>query len=74
MPSLGNLPDSGIEPTSPVSPALEADFLPAEPLGKPKRQMRYQGKMFAVYVTVEEVISFLLTVFSNRLEGEYPSR
>ena len=28
------LPDSGIEPASPVSPALQADSLPATPLGK----------------------------------------
>ena len=35
FPSLGDLPDPGIEPTSPVSPVLQADSLPAEPLGKP---------------------------------------
>jgi len=29
----GNLPDPGIEPRS---PALQVDFLPAEPQGKPK--------------------------------------
>ena len=34
-PPPGNLPDPGIEPTSPVSPALQADFLPTEPPGKP---------------------------------------
>ena len=34
-PSPGDLPDAGTEPTSPVSPALQADSLPAEPLGKP---------------------------------------
>ena len=31
----GDLPNPGIEPTSPVSPALQADSLPAEPSGKP---------------------------------------
>ena len=37
LPSLppGNLPNPGIKPTSPVSPALQADSLPAEPSGKP---------------------------------------
>jgi len=30
-----DLLDRGIKPMSPVSPALQADFLPAEPLGKP---------------------------------------
>ena len=34
-PPPGNFPDPGIEPTSPVSPALQADFLPTEPPGKP---------------------------------------
>ena len=33
FPSPGDLPDPGIEP---VSPALQADSLPSEPLGKPK--------------------------------------
>ena len=35
FPSPGKLPDPGIEPASPVSPALQADSLPIEPLGKP---------------------------------------
>ena len=30
-----NLPDPGIEPTSPASPALQADSLPTERPGKP---------------------------------------
>ena len=33
----GSLPDSGIEPMSPVSPAFQADSLPAEPSGKGKK-------------------------------------
>jgi len=35
-PPPGDLPDPGIKPMSPVSPALQADSLPAEPSGKPK--------------------------------------
>ena len=31
----GDLPNPGAEPTSPVSPALQADSLPTEPPGKP---------------------------------------
>ena len=31
---LGNLPRPGIEPESPMSPALQADSLPIEPLRK----------------------------------------
>ena len=34
FPSPGDLPDPGIEPKSPVSPALQADSFPAELLGK----------------------------------------
>ena len=38
FPSPGHLPDSGIEPTSLVSPALQAD-LPAETSGKPHQKL-----------------------------------
>ena len=31
----GDLPHPGIEPASPVSPALQVDSLPGEPMGKP---------------------------------------
>ena len=34
FPPPGNLPDPGIEPTSPVSPTLQANSLPTEPSGK----------------------------------------
>ena len=36
FPPLGDLPNLGIEPVFPVSPALQVDSLPAEPYGKPK--------------------------------------
>ena len=35
FPLPGDLPHSGMEPGSPVSPALQADSLPSEPPGKP---------------------------------------
>ena len=34
FPPPGDLPDPGIEPASPTSPALQADSLPLEPSGK----------------------------------------
>ena len=34
MPSIRDLPDSGIEPMSFMSPALKADSLPSQPPGK----------------------------------------
>ena len=35
FPLPGDLPDPRIKPTSPLSPALQADSLPKEPSGKP---------------------------------------
>jgi len=35
----GHRPDSGIKPKSPVSPVLQVDSLPAEPSGKPLKQL-----------------------------------
>ena len=35
LPTPGALPDPGIKPTSLVSPALQTDSLPTEPLEKP---------------------------------------
>ena len=34
-PPSGDLPNPGVEPTSPVSPALQVDSLPSEPPEKP---------------------------------------
>ena len=39
FPSAGDLPNLGIEPRSPV---LQADSLPAEPLGKPINKIKNQ--------------------------------
>ena len=35
LPPPGDLPNPGMEPTSPVSPAWQVDSLPAEPLWSP---------------------------------------
>ena len=42
----GDLPDPEIEPTSPASPALQADSLPTEPLGKPQDEQRREKLFF----------------------------
>ena len=39
-----DLPDPGIEPASPVSPALQVDSLLAEPLGKHQRPRLTLGR------------------------------
>ena len=38
FPLPGDLPDPGIEPASPVSPALQVDSLPAKSLGQPLKK------------------------------------
>ena len=41
-----DLPDPGIEPLSPVSPALQANSLPAEPSGKPNQASTAKQRLF----------------------------
>ena len=38
FPTPGDLPDPVVEPASLMSPELQADSLPSEPLGKPQNQ------------------------------------
>ena len=44
FPPPGDILDPGIEASSPVSPALQVDSLPAEPSGKPKQLLQIQGQ------------------------------
>ena len=39
FPPPGHLPDPGIEPVSPASPASQVDSSTTEPLGKPLREL-----------------------------------
>ena len=41
FPSLGDLPNPEIKPTSPVSPALAGGFFTTEPPGKPTQQQDF---------------------------------
>ena len=41
FPPPGDLPDAGIKPKSPVSPALVGVFFTSEPHGKPKNNISY---------------------------------
>ena len=73
FPSLGDLPDPGIEPRSPT---LQADALPSEPPGKPKMIIRnyvndcfcnvpkHHGHWWAliICVTSEDIIYFFLGI------------
>ena len=67
FPSPGDLPDPRIEPTSPLSPALQADSLPAEPLGKTLRA-RNRSKLplclaglWDIFCTLAELENLLLS-------------
>ena len=51
FPSPGDLPNPGIEPTSPVSPVLQADSLPTEPPGKPGDARKVCGERGASLMT-----------------------
>ena len=57
FPSLGNLPDPGMEPTSLVSPALAGGFFTTEPPGKPEILIT------AVYYS--DILLLLLSRFSR---------
>ena len=56
--SPGVLPDPGIELTSPASPALQADSLPLEPLGK------------SYYFLIKHIqaVKFMLFFFNSKEE------
>ena len=55
FPSPGDLPDPGIEPWS---PALQADSLPSEPLGKPR------GLMVEIFTSHFFLSEFVVSAFS----------
>ena len=55
FPSPGDLPDPGIESKSPVSPALQADSVPTEPLGKPKLISPNQRSIYSTYTALDSV-------------------
>ena len=50
----GDLPDPGIEPSSLVSPALQADSLPAEPSGSGMHKSKEEIISFATNINITE--------------------
>ena len=59
-PSPGDLPDPGIEPVSPVSPALAGGFFTSVPPGKlPSRDTRYS------LVVIQNVYKVCITLYSK---------
>ena len=52
FPSPGHLPNPGIEPVSPVAPALQADSLPLEPPGREfKEKVNVRLYLFATKIS-----------------------
>ena len=45
FPSPGDLPDPGIKPMPPVSPAFAGKFFTSEPPGKPLKRMELSSKV-----------------------------
>ena len=54
FPSLGDLPDPGIEPKSPMSPALAGGFFTTKPPGKPWNVALAAMKTFNLTVRVHQ--------------------
>ena len=58
FPPPWDLPNPGIKPTSPVSPALQADSLPAEPSGKPHmgwiKEAEFKNYFLGLEIEVQE--------------------
>ena len=67
FPSPGDLPQLGIEPVSPVSPALQADCLLLEPPGKHSMESSY----FRVIELAVLCFSQPIFVSRHRLEASY---
>ena len=59
FPSLGDLPDPGIEPSSPASPVLVGGFLTNEPPGKPQEIAKIGRKGHLFDTKVSTLISKL---------------
>ena len=57
FPCPGGLPDPGVEPTSPASPALAGRFFTSEPPGKPKIN-KYWGYTY-LYLLIYIYIYYL---------------
>ena len=70
-----DLPDPGIKPTSPVSPVLQADSLPAKPSGKPPNPCnfykdQFNSKTLAYAISLMLLLS-LLGFFKELLSNFY---
>ena len=65
FPPPGDLPDSGIEPASPVSPEFQVDSLPTEPSGKLyiKLYIIYTFYVLYIHIYFNVELDILLRIF-----------
>ena len=66
FPSPGDLLNLGIEPASPVSPALQADSFPAEPLGKPNAK-KNRNKIY--FTLMAQLVKCLPAIQETRVRS-----
>ena len=76
-PLPGNFPDAGIKPTFPLSPALQADSLPIQPLGKPwgrtESKKTQKGEIYTEETRIERdtcTPMFIAALFYNSQDME----
>ena len=67
-PPPADLPDPGIKPASPVSPALQADPLPTEPPGKPNLTNGGDKNPRPYFRRLEQGLNLLSTVETDKLK------
>ena len=58
FPPPGELPNPGIKPESPVSPALQVDSLSTEPLGKPQIDLKKKKVQKIIWPSITGKDSF----------------
>ena len=66
-PTPEDLPDPGIEPTSPVSPTSAGRFLTTEPRGKPWTLNRYEKNVFSLCNSIHYLVTSVGTTSSHLL-------
>ena len=67
FPSPGDLRHPGIELESPVSPALQADSLPAETSGKPRLQNKRFTSGIYSYMTLSRSVQFSSVILPQKV-------
>ena len=70
FPPLGDLPNPGIEPVFPATPALQADSLPTEPPEKPIHLLCPRNKRVFPFFRIPDTSHLWTPVVSSRVDME----